>query len=217
MNFKEFWNNYKKIILIFVTIFIVFHVGVLLLYNFSDSIFDWLRSDRAVSAMSSEYDFMNAFFVVVFLITIVIIIASIAVSDKRRKEFEEAIDRLLNESAEITPEEFMRIRTAKVHGGKYEPYISSSRNFAGVYILHNQDRDKYYVGQSKTVFNRVNNHFTGKGNGDVYVDYRNGEHFTIKLIPLMNSGFDSLDSLERYFISYYHAFENGYNKTRGNR
>ncbi|MBO5571254.1 MAG: GIY-YIG nuclease family protein [Ruminococcus sp.] len=214
MNFKEFWNNYKKIILIFVTIFIVFHVGVLLLYIFSDSIFDWLRSD---STMFSDDSFVTILIIVTLILSIIPLVAFIVECDKRRKEFEEAIDRLLNESAEITPEEFMRIRTAKVHGGKYEPYISSSRNFAGVYILHNQDRDKYYVGQSKTVFNRVNNHFTGKGNGDVYVDYRNGEHFTIKLIPLMNSGFDSLDSLERYFISYYHAFENGYNKTRGNR
>ena len=214
MNFKEFWNNYKKIILIFVTIFIVFHVGVLLLYIFSDSIFDWLRSD---GTMFSDDSFVTILIIVTLVLSIVPLVAFIVECDKRRKEFEEAIDRLLNESAEITPEEFMRIRTAKVHGGKYEPYISSSRNFAGVYILHNQDRDKYYVGQSKTVFNRVNNHFTGKGNGDVYVDYRNGEHFTIKLIPLMNSGFDSLDSLERYFISYYHAFENGYNKTRGNR
>ncbi|HQL99799.1 MAG TPA: GIY-YIG nuclease family protein [Ruminococcus flavefaciens] len=214
MNFKEFWNNYKKIILIFVTIFIVFHVGVLLFYIFSDSIFDWLRSD---STMSSDDTFVTILIIVTLVLSIIPLVAFIVECDKRRKEFEEAIDRLLNESAEITPEEFMRIRTAKVHGGKYEPYISSSRNFAGVYILHNQDRDKYYVGQSKTVFNRVNNHFTGKGNGDVYVDYRNGEHFTIKLIPLMNSGFDSLDSLERYFISYYHAFENGYNKTRGNR
>ncbi len=214
MNFKEFWNNYKKIILIFVTIFIVFHVGVLLFYIFSDSIFDWLRSD---STMSSDDTFVTILIIVTLILSIIPLVAFIVECDKRRKEFEEAIDRLLNESAEITPEEFMRIRTAKVHGGKYEPYISSSRNFAGVYILHNQDRDKYYVGQSKTVFNRVNNHFTGKGNGDVYVDYRNGEHFTIKLIPLMKSGFDSLDSLERYFISYYHAFENGYNKTRGNR
>lgn len=214
MNFKEFWNNYKKIILIFVTIFIVFHVGVLLFYIFSDSIFDWLRSD---STMSADDTFVTILIIVTLVLSIIPLVAFIVECDKRRKEFEEAIDRLLNESAEITPEEFMRIRTAKVHGGKYEPYMSSSRNFAGVYILHNQDRDKYYVGQSKTVFNRVNNHFTGKGNGDVYVDYRNGEHFTIKLIPLMNSGFDSLDSLERYFISYYHAFENGYNKTRGNR
>lgn len=214
MNFKEFWNNYKKIILIFVTIFIVFHVGVLLFYIFSDSIFDWLRSD---STMSADDTFVTILIIVTLILSIIPLVAFIVECDKRRKEFEEAIDRLLNESEEITPEQFMRIRTAKVHGGKYEPYISSSRNFAGVYILHNQDRDKYYVGQSKTVFNRVNNHFTGKGNGDVYVDYRNGEHFTIKLIPLMNSGFDSLDSLERYFISYYHAFENGYNKTRGNR
>lgn len=111
----------------------------------------------------------------------------------------------------------MSIRTAKVNGWKYEEYYSTSRNFAGVYILHNESKDKYYIGQSKTVLNRVNNHFTGKGNGDVYVDYRNGDQFKIQLIPLENSGFDDLNSLERHFIKRYNAYGRGYNRTRGNR
>lgn len=47
----------------------------------------------------------------------------------------------------------------------------------------------YYVGQGKSVFQRVNNHFTSHGNGDVYADYKYGDEFTIKMIALENSGF----------------------------
>ena len=90
------------------------------------------------------------------------------------------------------------------------------KNFAGIYILHNVTKDKYYVGQSKSVLNRVNMYFTGKGNGDVYFDYRLGDQFTIRMISLENSGFSSLNSLGKNAIAKYHAYTRGYNKTRGN-
>ena len=63
---------------------------------------------------------------------------------------------------------------------------------------------------------RVNTHFTGRGNGDVYADYKYGDVFTIKMIALDRSGFSTLNELERYTISYYDAYHKGYNKTRGN-
>lgn len=128
----------------------------------------------------------------------------------------ETIDELANNTLEITPEEFMKLRSTKLSSSRYEGYYALKKNFAGIYILHNKTKDKYYVGQSKTVLNRVNNHFTGKGNGDVYFDYRSGDQFTIKMISLENSGFPDLDSLERNAIARYDAFNKGYNKTRGN-
>ena len=67
------------------------------------------------------------------------------------------------------------------------------------------------------VLNRVNSHFTGKGNGDVYADYKYGDYFTIKMIALDKSGYTSLNELERNTIMTYDAFASGYNKTRGNR
>lgn len=64
---------------------------------------------------------------------------------------------------------------------------------------------------------RVNAHFTGRGNGDVYADYKYGDPFEISMIALENSGFCTLNELERNVIRRYNAFSNGYNKTRGNR
>lgn len=116
---------------------------------------------------------------------------------------------------EVTPEQFLRMRAMSVKNKKCSGY-SMTGNLPGVYILHNITRDMYYVGQGKRVIDRVNAHFTGKGNGDVYADYKYGNAFTIKIIPLYNSGFRSLDELERCMIAKYNAFYNGYNKTKGN-
>lgn len=44
---------------------------------------------------------------------------------------------------------------------------SNPSEFTGIYILHNMNEDKYYVGQSVRVLNRVRQHFTGHGNGDI--------------------------------------------------
>ena len=87
----------------------------------------------------------------------------------------------------------------------------------GVYILFNQTRQMFYVGQAQRVFDRVYQHFTGKGNGDVYADYKYGQQFLIQMIALKNTDFSSLNELERYMIQRYDAYYSGYNKTRGNR
>ena len=102
-------------------------------------------------------------------------------------------------------------------GGKGKPSYASKQDFSGIYILHNETKNMYYIGQGKNVFVRVNAHFTGKGNGDVYADYKHGDYFTIKMISLKNSGFNSLNELEKSAISFYDSFAHGYNKTRGNK
>lgn len=87
---------------------------------------------------------------------------------------------------------------------------------AGVYILRNTTKNKCYVGQSNHVHQRVKQHFRGAGNGDVYVDFKTADKFKVQVILLKDSRFETLNELERYYISYYHAYDSGYNKTVGN-
>lgn len=134
----------------------------------------------------------------------------------QKEKIDRQIDALANNALEMTPEEFMKMRKTSF-GGRGSPSYALSKNFAGVYILFNKSKNMYYVGQGKQVLNRVNAHFTGKGNGDVYADYKYGDSFTIKMISLENSGYDSLNELERHTIARYDACSKGYNKTRGNR
>lgn len=143
-----------------------------------------------------------------FLAIVIPMVRTIIIKSKIRK--------LSDNALEVTPKEFFNIRNSS-NGGRGKKHISTKYDFAGVYILYNHTKNMYYVGQGKKVFQRVNNHFTGHGNGDVYADYKYGDKFTIKMIALKNSGFKTLNELERNTIKTYDAYSKGYNKTRGNK
>lgn len=158
------------------------------------------------------------------LVLALAVFAYIRLAQYRKRKKEEAHQKWLAGRVEeltagqdaVTPEEFFALREMSF-GNPDLPLYESGQDFQGVYVLFNEDKNKYYVGQGIRVLSRVNNHFSGRGNGDVYADYRYLDHFTIRIIPLAGSGFDSLNELERYTIEYYDAFANGYNKTRGNQ
>jgi|SRR5690625_2674741 len=143
---------------------------------------------------------------------IVFLLVYFLIIEHQKQKLENQIFELSKNTLELTPEEFMEMRNKKFGRG----FHSTNFNFPGVYILHNKSKDTFYVGQGKKVLNRINSHFTGSGNGDVYADYKYGDYWTIKTISLEDSNFDSLNELERYTIMAYDAYRNGYNKTRGN-
>ena len=134
----------------------------------------------------------------------------------KRNKINGKIESLARGVEELTPQEFFKLRNFSF-GGRGHPKYALRKNFSGVYIIYNKTKKKYYVGQATKILDRVNNHFTGKGNGDVYADYKYGDLFTIKMIALKNSGYHSLNDLERDAIKKYNSFAKGYNKTRGNR
>ena len=147
---------------------------------------------------------------------VILIVALLGYLQHKKTKIKNQIYGLSNNTLEMTPEEFFKLRKTSF-GGKGRPSYALSQNFAGVYILHNKSKNMYYVGQGQQVLNRVNAHFTGKGNGDVYADYKYGDIFTIKMIALDKSGFSTLNELERHTIMTYNSFAKGYNQTRGNR
>ncbi|MBX8944414.1 GIY-YIG nuclease family protein [Lysinibacillus sp. K60] len=154
----------------------------------------------------------------IYIIIILSIVFSILVylsQARQKKKIREQIFELANNTLELTPVEFFEMRN-KSFGGRGKALYSNNYNFAGVYILHNKSKSLYYVGQGKEILNRVNSHFTGKGNGDVYADYKYGDDWTIKMIALENSSFNTLNELERHAIETYESYERGYNKNRGN-
>lgn len=132
-------------------------------------------------------------------------------TEEQRLYYKE-MDNLNNHSKEMTPKELIELNS------KVDIAGSGVLDFTGIYILENKTMDKYYVGQSITVIRRCAKHFMEKGNEDIYKDYNvRGEIWTIKLIALSNSGFRSINALEKHFIEYHHSTYNGYNKTIGNR
>ena len=136
---------------------------------------------------------------------------------RRLKEFNEKkiqyyaeLDNLNNFAREMTTEEFLSLREKALDKD------SNIHDFTGIYILENKTLDKFYVGQSISLFRRAGSHFTGEGNKDIYEDYSRGDEWTVKLIALSESGFRSINALEKHFIEYHHSTYNGYNKTIGN-
>lgn len=154
--------------------------------------------------------------VVYFVIMVVLCFGMLIAQAVSRSMTRSKIRQLAESTLEVTPEEFFKIRNQK-EMGKHGKHISTTKEFSGVYIIYNQTQDLYYVGQAKKIFKRVNDHFTGHGNGDVYADYKYGNKFTIRMVALDRSGCSSLNELERKMIDAYDAKNKGYNKTKGNR
>lgn len=110
----------------------------------------------------------------------------------------------------LTPSQFFSLRNS------YKGHLQDF-DFMGCYIIHNLRNGKYYIGQATHVPQRVNAHLTGKGNGDVYADYRYGHPFEIQLIDITTTTYRRLDDMEREFIDAYDAYKRGYNRKRGNK
>ena len=163
--------------------------------------------------MDSFLMFLIMLVVFFAIIIILIILFSIIKDANDKKNIINQINSLANNTLEMTPQEFFEMRNKKINHSSY----ALSHNFAGVYILFNKTKNLYYVGQGQQILNRINAHFTGHGNGDVYADYKYGDVFTIKMISLENSGCSSLNELERKTIMTYDSVAHGYNKTKGNR
>lgn len=141
-------------------------------------------------------------------------VATIIYQMNQRIKTRKALKKLAEEATKLTVVEFFKLRNTKKSDNK--SYISKDYGFTGVYVIHNESADLYYVGQGKNVMNRVNSHFTGRGNGDIYADYKYGDQFTIQMISLQSSGYQNLDELELKMIQAYNAYEKGYNRNRGN-
>lgn len=87
-------------------------------------------------------------------------------------------------------EEFMAQRKSLTQQGE----------ITGIFIVHNATKDLYYVGQSAKAIDRAAIQFLGRGNCDVYADYKYGDSFSVRIIPLSESGYESLNELKRTAI-----------------
>ncbi|MDE7099708.1 MAG: GIY-YIG nuclease family protein, partial [Malacoplasma sp.] len=121
----------------------------------------------------------------------------------KKAQFNEELKNTFNNSKTLTTQEFFKLREKAIKMGGQSKYDRS-----GVYVIFNKNSQMYYVGQSINLIKRVNNHFTGKGNGDVYADYKYGAEFEITLIPCSQQ---DLNKVERHYIEIFNAYGKGYN------
>lgn len=99
---------------------------------------------------------------------------------------------LLEDDPQIvaSAEEFMAQRKSLTQQGE----------ITGIFIVHNATKDLCYVGQSAKAIDRAAIQFLGRGNCDVYADYKYGDSFSVRIIPLSESGYESLNEPKRTAI-----------------
>ena len=132
---------------------------------------------------------------------------------RQQQRIKEQAQGLASGDLEITPKEFLEMRNASF-GGRGSPKYANNFNFSGVYIAFNHTKNLYYIGQGQKVFDRINSLFMGKGNSDIYYDYKRGDQFTIKALSLHNSGFTTIEALKKHVIDKYSSHSKSYsNKT----
>lgn len=71
--------------------------------------------------------------------------------------------------------------------------------------------ENIYIGQSVNVCQRVHNHFSGKGKGDVYADIKYGKEAYVRIVRCKAK---RLNDMETSLIEAFSATDS-YNKTRG--
>ncbi|WP_373581292.1 hypothetical protein [Collinsella aerofaciens] len=96
-------------------------------------------------------------------------------------------------------EEFMSQRKALTQQGE----------ITGIFIVHNASKDLYYVGHSTKAIDRAAIQFLGRGNCDVYADYKYGDSFSVRIIPLLGSGYESLNEFKRAAIQALETADEG--------
>lgn len=116
----------------------------------------------------------------------------VSTASRRQKELLNLRLSLLGDDPQITAsaEEFMSQRKALIQQGEV----------TGVFIIHNVTKDLYYVGQSAKAIDRAALQFLGRGNCDVYADFRYGDSFDVRIVALPGSRYESLTELKRSVI-----------------
>jgi hypothetical protein len=135
---------------------------------------------------------------------------TIAERNANKEAVRKELNQLREERKTFSPEDLLEFRDKNTR--------ESQDNFLGIYIIHNCDRDCYYIGQAEKILDRVFKHFLKDGGSpEIYRDYRSGDTFVIHLIPLIKTSYSSLNELEDLAIRAYDSLiPFGYNKNPGN-
>jgi hypothetical protein len=91
---------------------------------------------------------------------------------------------------------------------------SADKGGIGIYVLFNESKNKYYVGQAKALTARIKKHFEIE---QIARDFLAGDKISVKTLTAAELGGDfRLDHIEKLGIELYDAEQSGYNRTVGN-
>lgn len=138
---------------------------------------------------------------------IFLIVFLICLWQKQTKAKEQVLNKL-NNREEFTPDEFIKMYKNLINN----KITINSIDQSGCYVFLNKTKNLNYVGQSKNVLKRINQHLNAKGNGDVYADLKYGDEFNIFIVKCPEN---ELNVTEKILIEEFNAYTKGYNKNAG--
>ena len=119
-------------------------------------------------------------------------------SKKKTLKAKEELEKLVVNNEELDIEKFIEMYDTRVHNfdSKQDDIkILKKADFEGVYIIHNCTKNIFLVGKSKKVLRKVDRHFRGFENEDVYEDYEKGDIFKVRIIKFEDSDYNNIDKL----------------------
>lgn len=146
----------------------------------------------ALSSSANIYGSLSLTFLLFGLFFFVDGLLLVITASKQQEKLLGLHQSLLEDDPQIaaSAEEFMSQRKALTQQGE----------ITGIFIVHNASKDLYYVGQSTKAIDRAAIQFLGRGNCDAYADYKYGDSFSVRIIPLLGSGYESLNEFKRAAI-----------------
>ena len=122
---------------------------------------------------------------------------------------------------ENTQEALQQIKTEVESDSEKYNYIKGKEIYGIIYLVHNTESNKYYVGQTTIGFDNrypkgwLHEHGCKNAVREDLGLYGENSFKYAKLFKVAHSQYE-LDKLEAYYIDYYDSYENGYNENRGN-
>ena len=138
--------------------------------------------------------------------------------EKRIKDLKKADQKQKLEAFKQTKEQLKDKLKSQIDSKEWKPLESvlksADKGGVGVYIMHNETKNKYYVGQAKQLMKRIRDHFSVE---DITRDYLAGDKIQIKMLTANELDADyRLDHIEKTGIEIFNSDKSGYNKTGGN-
>lgn len=84
-------------------------------------------------------------------------------------------------------------------------------NYAGLYVMYNRTKKKYFIGADDSVMDGVMTHIVGEGYRAIIEDITNADDWVIRFVPIADTRYDNLEAL---WISGVKAFKSN-KKRRG--
>ena len=139
-------------------------------------------------------------------------------AEQRLKDLKKAEMKQKLEVFKQTKEQLKDKIKAQIDGKEWKPIESvlksADKGGVGIYIMYNETKNKYYVGQAKQLFKRVRDHFIVE---EIAKDFMKGDKIQVKFLTANELDSDyRLDHIEKTGIEIFESDRNGYNKTTGN-